>query len=114
MADLKSKLRASSADSIRQSRREFVRSATVATITGLGIVGTRTLRAHPDSSTAAGVLFEGLPNPPEKTGVYETTLAQLKDGRYWLLFGEKRRLVGKFSSDFGRTWSTTRPVKAVD
>ena len=56
------------------------------------------------------VLFEGLPIPPRKD-VQEVTLARLADGRYWLLFGESHKLVGKFSKDGGRTWGPTQPLR---
>src|SRR3954452_23362943 len=55
------------------------------------------------------VLFEGFPIPPRKD-VQEVTLGRLADGRYWLLFGEGHKLVGKFSKDGGRTWGPTQPV----
>jgi len=75
------------------SRREWLAGAAVGT-----------LHAAP-----ASPLFEGYAITPRK-GVQEVTLSRLKDGRYWMLFGEDKRLVGKFSTDRGRTWGPTKPV----
>jgi sialidase-1 len=61
----------------------------------------------------SGVLFEGYAIPARQ-GVQEVTLTQLKDGRCWMLFGEKKRLVGKYSNDQGRTWGETIVVKTAD
>src|SRR4051812_37282836 len=82
----------------RSSRRNFLRS---------GLVVSGAIHALGGSSLLAGAaskaLFTGLVIPPRR-GVQETTLAKLDDGRYWLLFGENRKLVGKTTNDRGRTW----------
>jgi sialidase-1 len=52
--------------------------------------------------------------PADRPGVYEAILGQLKDGRFWLLFVEDGKMVGKFSADRGRTWSETRALQTVD
>jgi hypothetical protein len=53
-------------------------------------------------AASGSVLFEGFPIPARKD-VQEVTLGRLADGRYWLLFGEGHRLVGKFQRMGGRT-----------
>jgi hypothetical protein len=60
-------------------------------------------------AASGAILFEGYPIPARKD-VQEAILTRLEDGRYWLLFGENKRLVGKFSSDRGRTWGPVKPV----
>ena len=60
-------------------------------------------------AASGSILFEGYPIPPRKA-VQEATLGPLKDGRYWLLFGENKKLVGMFSKDQGRTWGPAQPV----
>lgn len=64
--------------------------------------------------TQPGVLHEALVLPVEIGRVDEALLSQLKDGRFWLLFGENKKMVGKFSEDRGRTWSETQELKTVD
>ncbi len=59
-----------------------------------------------------GVRHEGFVFPP-RPKVQEATLSQL-NGRYWLLFGENRKMVGKFSDDHGRTWGKTMPLRTGD
>jgi BNR repeat protein len=96
-----------------QSRRSFVRKVgAFATMAGLGLSGSRTTAGQGGSSKQA-ILFEGFPMPP-KRGVYEAILAQLTPDRYCLFFGEKRQLVAKVSSDYGRTWSATTALRAED
>jgi hypothetical protein len=63
----------------------------------------------PARAASGSLLFEGYPIPA-RSAVQEATLSRLDDGRYWLLFGENNLLVGKFSSDRGRTWSPVQPV----
>ncbi|MBM3786836.1 MAG: exo-alpha-sialidase [Acidobacteria bacterium] len=58
---------------------------------------------------AAAPLFEGFAIEP-RTGVQEAILNRLADGRLWLLFGEGKKLVGKFSADGGRTWGPVQPL----
>lgn len=60
-------------------------------------------------AASGSVLFEGFPITPRK-GVQEVTLGQREDGRYWLLFGEDHKLVGKVSSDGGRSWGPAKPL----
>src|SRR2546422_3187884 len=98
---------------MKSSRRGFVKSTlALGACTSLG--GDRILARPLVTPTAeSGVLFEGYAIAPRK-GVQEVTLAQLKDGRCWMLFGEKKRLVGKYSNDQGRTWGETSVVKAID
>jgi hypothetical protein len=79
-------------------------------MTGLATLGVRT---GAEGKAARGILFDGFAIQPRR-GVQEATLAQLPGGRYWLLFGEKQRLVGKLSRDGGRTWSDAAPVRTVD
>lgn len=93
-----------------QTRREHIRRI-VGAVAGLAI-GTGVSGAG-DKRRADGVLFEGFAVEPRR-GVQEATLTQLADGRYWLLFGEKERLAGRFSKDGGRTWSETAPVHSAD
>ena len=61
-------------------------------------------------AASGSILFEGLPIPP-RNDVQEVTLARLADGRYWLLFGEGHKLVGKLAKDGGRTWGPTQPLR---
>jgi hypothetical protein len=82
------------------TRREFA--------TGLAALGGRAFAA-----TGAGVVFEGYAIAP-RAGVQEAILESWKDGRYWLLFGEGKRLVRKVSADAGRSWGATELVRAVD
>jgi hypothetical protein len=70
------------------------------------LVGTAIGTLHGASASSP---FEGFPIAPRK-GVQEVTLSRLPDGRCWMLFGEGKRLVGKFSFDRGRTWGPTTPV----
>jgi hypothetical protein len=63
----------------------------------------------PARAASGSLLFEGYPIPARSV-VQEATLSRLDDGRYWLLFGENNLLVGKFSSDRGRTWGPVQPV----
>jgi hypothetical protein len=94
----------------QNSRREFVKAALAL---GAG-ASLSPLSAQSDSSTQKShALFEGYAIPP-KPGVQEATLTQPADGLYWLLFGEQKRMVGKYSKDHGRTWSETAPLKSVD
>src|SRR3990172_8478949 len=65
------------------------------------------------STSKPAVLFEGYAVPPRRE-VQEAVITQLKGGRYWLLFGENRKMVGKFSSDHGRTWGETTALRAAD
>ncbi len=60
-------------------------------------------------AASGSILFEGYPIPPRK-GVQEATLGRLKDGRYWLLFGENKKLTGMFSKNQGRTWGPAQLV----
>ena len=97
------------------SRRQFIKSSTVITAASLGALSAKQASAAP-STSEPGVLYEGyaiepLPNPP---GVQEVTLTTHPDGRQWLLFGENRRLVQKFSDDHGRSWSDTSVVPQVN
>ena len=90
-----------------------MRSALVA-VTGVGLSWSVPKRCPAQSpASASGVLFEDLIIRP-RPGVQEVTLAKLKDGRYWLFFGEDKRLVQKFSSDRGRTWGETTKVRGAD
>ncbi len=106
---------------MKYSRRSFVKA-------GLALGGGTSLSNRfgwPGTLTEeSGVLHEGLAIEP-RPNLQEATLAQLVDGRYWLLFGESRRgpsahykesgvLVGKLSSDQGRTWQETKPLRATD
>lgn len=98
---------------MKLSRRRFVRSS-LAVGGSTSLVGKRMFTRPLAISTAqSGVLFEDYAIAAKK-GVQEVTLTQLKDGRYWMLFGEKKRLVGKYSNDHGRTWGETLVVNAVD
>jgi hypothetical protein len=90
------------------SRRDFVKlGAAAAATSGLRL---------PSSMAAAegepGVRFAGFVIPPQPK-VQEATLSQL-NGRYWLLFGENHKMVGKFSDDHGRTWGKTIPLRTGD
>src|SRR5260370_19894152 len=79
----------------QNSRREFVKTAlALGASTGLD-----RLIAQPHSSASkSGVLFEGYAIPAAKR-VQEATLAQPADGLFWMLFGEKNHMVGKYSKD---------------
>lgn len=93
------------------TRRDFI-------TTGLGLTLQTGLMRCPAAAddrpqSTKGVLFEGYAIPPRK-GVQEATLATLKDGRIWLLFGENLLLAGKYSKDGGRTWSGTSLVQTKD
>jgi len=94
----------------QHSRREFVKTALA-----LGAsAGLDCLSAQSHSSASKpGILHEGYAVPARK-GVQEATLAQPSDSVYWLLFGEKKQMVGKFSKDHGRTWGETTPLASVD
>jgi hypothetical protein len=79
-------------------------------------------QAHP-SASGAGILFEGFPIPPRITPpttfghdiqVQEAILTQLNDGRFWLIFGEGKKMAGKLSSDHGRTWGETALARSFD
>jgi hypothetical protein len=50
------------------------------------------------------MLHEGLVIPP-RSGVQEVTTVNAPGGQYWMLYGEKKRLVRKISRDGGRTWT---------
>jgi hypothetical protein len=65
------------------------------------------------SAAPGGTLFEGYAIAP-RAGVQEAILAAADGRTYWLLFGEKKRLVRKVSSDYGRTWTPAAPVRAAD
>src|SRR5262245_50396871 len=93
-----------------QTRREHIRRI-VGGVAGLSIGAG--ISSATKKGTGGGVLFEGYAVEPRR-GVQEATLTQLADGRYWLLFGEKERLVGRFAKDGGRTWSESSPVHAAD
>ncbi len=100
---------------MRETRREFLETAVVVAFGG----STTTALAGPSvggtahsSLVESGILFEGL-IIESRPGVQEATLTRLQDGRYWLLFGEKNRLVGKHSKDQGRSWTETAPVRAA-
>jgi hypothetical protein len=71
--------------------------------------------AHSGSASTAGsvVFFEGIAIPPKERPL-EAALTQLADGRYWLLFGEDKLLVGKYSRDRGRSWGETTLVQEAD
>lgn len=95
------------------TRREFVKSA-------LGIAGgaafglTHVIAAEgPTPKLVPGVLYDGLALPP-RSGVYEATLGQVTNDRYLLFFSEDKHLVARSSTDHGRTWNETLPVKKTD
>src|SRR4051812_48259979 len=96
-----------------QSRRSFVKLSFGFTTTA-GLAISKALAAQSQSSTSgSGVLFESYAIPPRQ-GVQEATLTQLKDGRYWLLFRENQQMVGKISTDHGRSWGETSVLRAVE
>ena len=96
-------------DGNQLSRRNFVKlGATAAAASGLRLASSRLAAAGGE----AGVRFEGFVIPPQPK-VQEVTLSQL-NGRYWLLFGENYKMVGKFSEDHGRTWGKTARLQTVD
>ena len=93
------------------SRREFVRLAIGTTATsGLVASSPWSLKASA-AENPPGVLFEGHVLGPGP--VYEATLDQ-RNGQYWLLFGENKKMVGRVSDDHGRTWGKTVPLETVD
>ena len=95
-------------DQLALSRRDFVRlGATAATTSGL-----RWASSMAAAEDEPGVRHEGFVIPPQPK-VQEATLSQLR-GRYWLLFGENHKMVGKFSDDHGRTWGKTAALQTVD
>ena len=96
------------------TRWEFLEAAVVVAFTGSATMalGVPSTGGIPSSGAESGILFEGL-IIESRPGVQEATLTQLQDGRYWLLFGEKNRLVGKHSKDQGRSWTETAPVSTA-
>jgi hypothetical protein len=106
---------------VQQCRREFLKLAV-----GVGLNGWVSRAQQGSSGARASALFEGyaisprgpkgrvVADVPDTWVVQEATLTQPTDGVYWLLFGESKRMVGKFSHDHGRTWSETRPLNTVD
>ena len=104
------------------SRREILKSALVAGAATMAPSYRVSSQSQP-SASGAGVLFDGFPIPPRITPpttfghgiqVQEAVLTQLKDGRYWLIFGEGKKMAGRYSSDHGRTWGDTSLVLRVD
>src|SRR4026207_1002928 len=105
---------------MKVSRREILTSAFVA---GAATIAPshRILSPSRPSASGEGILFEGFPIPPRITPpttfghgiqVQEAVLTQLKDGRYWLIFGEGKKMAGRYSADHGRTWSDTSFVRS--
>lgn len=82
------------------TRRSFLQ--TTAGLVATGCLGMRHV-ALADGSDK-GLLFEGFAIAP-KRGVQEVTTVGAPHGEYWMLFGEKNRLVRKVSRDGGRSWS---------
>ena len=95
-------------DKLALTRRGFVKlGATAAATSGLRLTSSMVL-----AKGEPGVRHEGFVLPP-RPKVQEATLSQL-NGRYWLLFGENYKMVGKFSDDHGRTWGKTTPLRTGD
>ncbi len=92
-----------------QTRREHLQTI----VTGMAGLAASGLVHAADAQKSDGVLFEGYAVEPRR-GVQEATLDQIAPGRFALLFGEKGRLVAKFSKDGGRTWSGPSPLKSAD
>src|SRR5262245_48223975 len=92
-----------------QTRREHIQTI-LGGLAGLAVSGVAKAADDPKSD---GVLFEGYAVEPRR-GVQEATLDQIEPGRYALLFGEKGRLVARYSKDGGRTWSDPLPLKSAD
>ena len=82
------------------TRRSFIQTTTGFAAAGLLGVRQTAYAGEPEK----GVLFEGLAIPPRR-GVQEVTTVNTPKGEYWMLFGEKNRLVRKVSRDGGRSWS---------
>jgi hypothetical protein len=97
---------------MKLTRRKFVKS----TLAGGAIAGllgrNRLATASSPSTSKSGILFEGI--AIQRKVVQEAILSQLKGGAYWLLYSEKNRLVAKISTDRGRTWGETTPVRTTD
>src|ERR1700728_1289998 len=94
----------------QNSRRGFVKAALAL---GTGASLNRLAAQSQPSVSKSGVLYEGYAVPARR-GVQEATLTQPSDGLYWLLFGENKQMVGKFSKDHGRTWGETTPLESMD
>ena len=90
---------------MQRPRRSFLKSALGA---GAGVW------AQLYSRPSSGIRFEGIAIEPSRAGSQEATLAQLEDGRLWLLFGQDRHLVGQTSSDGGRSWTGPEALREKD
>ena len=82
-------------------RRTFVAGS-------LGVLASGSLLEAKEKS----LLHEGFVIKPQRRGQEVTTVA-LSDDRYWCLYGIKKRLAVKESSDGGRSWSKPRQIKTV-
>ncbi len=87
-----------------QSRRRFLMQS-VASVTAGGLAPAQ----EPGPVRQLKPLYEGFAIEPRKA-VQEAILAKLDERRYWLLFGENKRMVRKVSADRGRSWGATEPV----
>lgn len=100
------------------SRREFLRSALaggLAASYGVPALAAGVSAGNAGSTKSPGVLFEGYAVPILHQNVYESTLAGLRDGHYWLLYGDnEKHLFRQASTDGGRTWDQPQPVRAAD
>ncbi len=107
---------------MKSSRRTFVKSG-LTLAAGTSLIG-RSAESKGTPGGEKGVLHEGYAIEP-RPSVQEATLAKLKDGRYWLLFGEGSKgaashykdpgfLKGRFSDDRGRSWQETMQLQTKD
>jgi len=98
---------------MNKSRRDFVKSSLgMAGSAGLGFATLRYAQGTVGKSSQ-GVLYEGIALAP-RSDVYEATLRRLDTNQYWLLFSQNNKLVGRSSTDNGRTWSKTFTLKDTD
>lgn len=99
------------------SRREFLQSALAGAMAASlsGTVSAGEAGARSGSPQSSGVLFEGYAVPIMQKRVYESFLAGLDDGQYWLLYVDRqKRLFQQVSADGGRTWDESQPVLSQD